>query len=77
MGLNLVSYSGFTFEELLTLGKKQPAVLDLLHLLDVLIDGKFVLAEKSLMLKFRGSRNQRMIDVPASIAKNQVILLDE
>ncbi len=75
--LNLVCYSGFTFEELLELGKKNPAILDLLKLTDILIDGKFVLAEKSLMLKFRGSRNQRILDVPASLEKGTAVLLEE
>ena len=77
MGLNLVCYSGYTFEELLALGVKQPAVLDLLRITDILVDGKFILAEKSLMLKFRGSKNQRIIDVPFSLEKGEAILLNE
>lgn len=77
MGLNLVCYSGFTFEELLALKEKQPAVLDLLRMTDILIDGKFILAEKSLMLKFRGSKNQRILDVKSSLEKGKAVLLDE
>lgn len=77
LNLNLVCYSGFTFEELWELGKKNPAILELLTLTDILIDGKFVLAEKSLMLKFRGSRNQRILDVPASLEKGTAVLLEE
>lgn len=76
-GLNLVCYSGYTFEELLSLSEKTPAVLELLKLTDILIDGKFVLKEKSLMLKFRGSRNQRILSVPASLAQGKAVPLDE
>ncbi|MBQ2614210.1 MAG: anaerobic ribonucleoside-triphosphate reductase activating protein [Clostridia bacterium] len=77
LNLNLVCYSGFTFEELLKLGEKNPAILELLKLTDILIDGKFVLAEKSLMLKFRGSKNQRVLDVPASLTTGTAVLLEE
>ena len=51
-----------------------PARLRLLEALDVLVDGRFVLAEKSLELKFCGSRNQRLIDVPATRAQGRVTL---
>ncbi len=77
LGLNLVCYSGFTFEELLVMSQKKPSILGLLNIIDILIDGKFVLAEKSLMLKFRGSKNQRMIDVPTSLSKGTAVLFDE
>lgn len=73
-GLNLVCYSGFTFEELLNLAKEQPAVMNLLKVTDILIDGRFVLSEKSLMLKFRGSKNQRILDVPSSLVQNQAVV---
>ncbi len=66
-GLNLVCYSGYTFEELLQLGKTQTDIMKLLELTDLLIDGKFVLEEKSLNLLFRGSKNQRILNMPASL----------
>ncbi|MBR5970741.1 MAG: 4Fe-4S cluster-binding domain-containing protein [Lachnospiraceae bacterium] len=47
---------------------------DLLSLIDVLVDGKFIFMEKDLSLQFRGSRNQRLIDVPASLAAGKVLL---
>ena len=72
-GLNLVCYSGYTFEELLVL----PAIKELLSLTDILIDGKFVLKEKSLMLKFRGSKNQRIIDVKKSLDKGEAVILED
>ena len=69
-------YSGFTFEELLELGEKNPSVIDLLKKTDILIDGKFVLAQKSLMLKFRGSKNQRILDVKKSLEQKTAIIAD-
>lgn len=66
----VASYTGYTFEELLTL----PAWRTLLEQIDVLIDGPFVQAEKSLELNFRGSRNQRVLNVPASLREGQAVL---
>lgn len=63
-GLELAAYSGYTFEQLIAAGGDK---LELLKLCDVLVDGRFVLAEKSLMLRFRGSKNQRLIDVKKSL----------
>ena len=64
-GYEVASYSGYTFEELLAGSDEQR---DLLSAIDVLIDGPFLLAEKSLEVPFRGSRNQRILDVPRSLA---------
>ena len=63
-GYEVASYSGYTFEQLL-LGT--PWLRRLLEKIDVLIDGPFLLEQKSLELSFRGSRNQRILDVPASL----------
>ena len=62
-GKNIVVYSGFTFEELLQMGENQPDVLRLLQLADWLIDGRYEEEQRDLTLSFRGSRNQRMIDL--------------
>lgn len=62
LGKDLMIYSGFTAEELLEMGKTTPAILDLLKLTDILVDGKFEEEQKDLTLLFRGSRNQRVID---------------
>lgn len=64
---NVISYSGYTFEELLKLSKKNQAIKDLMENIDYLIDGKFILSQKTLMLKFRGSKNQRIIDMKKSL----------
>lgn len=64
---NVISYSGYTFEELLKLSKKNQAIKDLMENIDYLIDGKFIISQKTLMLKFRGSKNQRIIDMKKSL----------
>ena len=71
-GYEVASYTGYTFEQLLngTPGQKQ-----LLESIDVLIDGPFLLAEKSLELSFRGSKNQRILDVPASLQAGKAVLM--
>ena len=69
-GYEVASYSGYTFEQLLD---GTPEQLELLGAIDVLIDGPFLLAERSLELVFRGSKNQRILDVPASLAAKQAV----
>ena len=68
---NVISYSGYTFEELLKLSEKNQGIKELMLNIDYLIDGKFILSEKTLMLKFRGSKNQRIIDVKKSMQDGQ------
>ena len=63
-GYEIASYSGYTFEQLLSGTKAQKALLEQL---DVLIDGPFIQAERSLETPFRGSKNQRVLDVPKSL----------
>lgn len=74
-GLTIWSYSGFTFEELLQWSKKDAAVLTFLQEIDVLVDGRFIKEKKDPNLKFRGSSNQRIIDVKASMTAGTVLLL--
>ena len=69
-GYEVASYSGYTFEELLTGSADQQ---ELLKSIDILIDGPFLLAEKSLEIAFRGSRNQRILDVPKSLAVGKAV----
>ena len=65
-GYEVASYSGYTFEQLLQREDARP----LLDKLDLLLDGPFVESQKSIELRFRGSANQRVLDVPASLAAN-------
>lgn len=74
-GKHLMAYSGYTFEELLAL--PDPAVRALLEQLDLLVDGRFVLAERSVELRFRGSANQRVLDVPASLAAGAAVWAEQ
>ena len=69
-------YSGYCFEELAA-GKIGDHSRALLEGLDVLVDGPFVLAKKDLGLRFRGSSNQRIINVPASLKAGEVRLAEE
>ena len=72
-GLNVWCYTGFTFEELMTLNRFNKKVKEFLSYIDVLIDGKFIESEKSLTLKFRGSRNQRVLNVKDSLKKEKPV----
>ena len=69
-GYEVASYSGYTFEELLEGSEDQKA---LLQSIDILIDGPFLLAERSLEVPFRGSRNQRILDVKQSLAAGKAV----
>ena len=70
-GYHLMAYTGFTFEALMA--SEDLAVHDLLSQLDLLVDGPFILAERNIDLRFRGSANQRILDVPASLAAGEAI----
>ncbi len=70
-GYEVASYTGFTFEQLLS---GTPEQRELLQTLDILIDGPYLQEERSLELMFRGSRNQRILDVPASLASGKACI---
>ena len=69
-GYEVASYTGYTFEKLLQGTQEQR---ELLSCIDILIDGPFLLDQKSLEVPFRGSRNQRILDVPASLAAGKAV----
>ena len=71
-GYHLMAYTGYLMEELLA----RPRHATFLASLDVVVDGPFVLERRSLDLKFRGSSNQRFIDVPASLAASRAVQRD-
>ena len=75
-GKTVWCYSGYRFEELAA-GKVGDHSRSLLEGLDVLVDGPFVQAKKDLGLRFRGSNNQRIIDVPASLAAGEARMVEE
>ena len=71
----LMAYTGYTFEQLLAL--PDPWVRELLGRLTLLVDGPYVQAERGLELKFRGSANQRVLDVPSSLAAGKAVWREE
>jgi len=73
-GLNLVIFTGYTYERLMELSAGRPGFFELLSFADILIDGPFIMAKKSLEIKFRGSSNQRIIDVQKSLVEGHVVL---
>lgn len=73
-GLDVMSFSGYTYEELINGATSDNGWLDLLSELSLLVDGKFIEEQKSLELKFRGSRNQRIIDVQNSLKTGRAVL---
>ena len=77
LGLNVWCYTGFVYEDLLKMGVKEPKYLELFKYLDVLVDGRFVNELKDLNLLFRGSSNQRLIDMPKTLKMHKVILIPE
>lgn len=77
LGLSVWCYTGYTYEQLIIFSKTKPIYMELLKNLDVLIDGKFELKNKSFDYIYRGSSNQRIIDVPLSLKKKDVVLKNE
>ena len=67
---NIWCYTGFVFESLLKMNEQR----ELLQWIDVLVDGPFINSKKDLSLLFRGSSNQRLIDVQQSLQQNKVVL---
>ena len=72
MGLNVWCYTGDIFEHMIK--QQDPAVMAALTLIDVLVDGPFLQAQKTLELDFRGSKNQRLIDVQPSLKAGEAVL---
>lgn len=73
-GLNVWSYSGYTYEKLRELAKQDEGVNALLSEIDVLVDGPFRLNERSLELLYCGSKNQRLIDMKKTRKTGEVVL---
>lgn len=75
-GLNIWCYTGYTFEYILEHQYEKIGWCELLKYVDVLVDGKFEREKKQINLKYRGSDNQRIIDVQKSINTGQIIILN-
>ena len=75
---NVWCYSGYTLEtDLLSPSRARCEVTDeLLSMIDVLVDGEFVLEKKNISLSFRGSENQRIIDLHATLKSGKTVVLD-
>ena len=73
MGLDVWAYTGYRLEELRSMA--DPAIRELLEEIDVLVDGPYIDAQRDLTLHFRGSRNQRVIDMRASARNGGIVLL--
>ena len=75
LGLNVWTFTGYTYEQIINSGRED--FMRLLKSSDVLVDGRFELDKRSLELRFKGSSNQRTIDVQASLAKGEPVLWEE
>lgn len=73
IGLNVWTYTGYTWEVLLAEGGDKQKLLEAT---DILVDGPFLAQERSLELRFKGSRNQRTIDVKKSLETGEIVLWD-
>ena len=75
-GLNIWSYTGYKFENIIKQSENNKGWKDLLNNIDVLVDGRFEKDKMQDGLKFRGSLNQRMIDVKESLKTGKIVILD-
>jgi anaerobic ribonucleoside-triphosphate reductase activating protein len=75
LGLSVMIYTGYLWEDLLATDR--PGWRRLIEAADILVDGPFIRAQKNIELRFRGSANQRLINVPQSLTAGRVILLPE
>ena len=73
------AFSGYLFDRDILAGRLGPSEItrEILNYLDVIVDGPFIAAQKDLMLRFRGSSNQRLINVPASIREDNIVLWED
>lgn len=72
-GYDIWAYSGYTFDALKRMAEESPAVREFLETIDVLVDGPFVEALQSYELDWRGSSNQRIIDMPKTLASGKLV----
>ncbi|MGN0654931.1 MAG: anaerobic ribonucleoside-triphosphate reductase activating protein [Oscillospiraceae bacterium] len=73
--LNIVTYTGYTFERLLAEANEENGFMELLSQTDILIDGPYIEEQRSLLLLFRGSTNQRILDVKKSLENKSPVIM--
>jgi anaerobic ribonucleoside-triphosphate reductase activating protein len=73
--INIAAYTGYTFEEIIK--SNNINFTKLIGMIDILIDGKFIQSQRDISLRFRGSKNQRVIDVYKSLETKSTVLLME
>lgn len=73
---HLMAFTGYTFEQLFEMSQKDKYVKEFLSCLDIIIDGKFDLSQRSLELKYKGSKNQRTIDVQESLKQGRAVEIE-
>ena len=74
---NIVTYTGYVYEDLMNMAKTDQEVARLLELTDILVDGLYVEQLRDIVLRFRGSANQRIIDMKATREEGRIVLLQE
>ncbi len=73
-GLNITSFSGYTYEQLKDMASENDAVKKLLDITDILVDGPFIKEQRDLTLQFRGSSNQRVIDMNRTRDEGDIVI---
>jgi anaerobic ribonucleoside-triphosphate reductase activating protein len=74
LGYNIISYTGYTYEYIIENSSEASGWMDLLKEIDILIDGRFEIEKKSLNLRYKGSSNQRIIDVKKTMASGNIVI---
>ena len=75
-GLNVGTYTGYTFERLMEMRETDPGTAALMDETDILVDGPFILARRSMGTPWRGSKNQRLIDMKASLTAGYAVITE-
>ena len=76
-GLTITLFTGYTLEQLVEIAKGDPDLRRIMRCTDLLIDGPYIERERDLTLQFRGSRNQRLIDLPKTREQGRIVFWKE
>lgn len=74
-GYHIMIYTGYIFEKLIEHSKKDPKIVTILKNADVLVDGPFLIKERDLTLRFKGSKNQRIIDLKKTFTEKKLYII--